>query len=67
MKITKGKLRGEVSEGMLCSLKELELSVHDYAYAVIKPAAVLGDYHPIDPANPPSRRTSGPETKSSAR
>lgn len=52
VKITRGKLRGEVSEGMLCSLKELELSVHDYAYAVIKPAAVLGDYHPIDPAKP---------------
>ena len=52
VKITKGKLRGVASEGMLCSLKELELTEHDYAYAVIKPAAILGDYQPSDPAKP---------------
>ena len=44
IKITKGKLRGEVSNGMLCSLKELQLDVHNAPYAVIKPAAILNDY-----------------------
>ncbi len=52
VKITKGKLRGVESDGMLCSLKELELTTHDFDYAVIKPAAILGDYHPIDPLKP---------------
>ncbi|MBQ7895161.1 MAG: phenylalanine--tRNA ligase subunit beta [Oscillospiraceae bacterium] len=52
VKITKGKLRGVASHGMLCSLKELDLTTHDYAYAAIKPAAILGDYHPIDPEKP---------------
>jgi len=33
-KIKKGKLRGEVSEGMLCSLSELGLTVHDFPYAI---------------------------------
>ena len=51
-KITKGKLRGVESDGMLCSLKELNVTVHDFPYAVIKPAALLNDYHPIDPAKP---------------
>ena len=32
--ITKGKLRGEVSCGMLCSLKELNLTVNDFPYAI---------------------------------
>ncbi len=32
--ITKGKLRGEKSNGMLCSLKELELTVGDFPYAI---------------------------------
>ena len=32
--IRKGKLRGEVSNGMLCSLSELGLSVHDFPYAI---------------------------------
>ena len=32
--ITKGKLRGEPSNGMLCSLKELNLTVGDFPYAI---------------------------------
>ncbi len=32
--ITKGKLRGEVSCGMLCSLKELDLTLGDFPYAI---------------------------------
>ena len=32
--ITKGKLRGEPSNGMLCSLKELGLTVNDFPYAI---------------------------------
>ena len=51
-KIEKGKLRGVESDGMLCSLKELDCDLHDFPYAEIKPAAILGDYHPIDPAKP---------------
>ena len=51
-KITKGKLRGVESCGMLCSLKELGVTVHDFPYGEIKPAAILNDYHPIDPAKP---------------
>ena len=46
-KITSGKLRGVVSEGMLCSLSELELDTHMFPYAVITPAAILGDYHAV--------------------
>ena len=34
VKIEKGKLRGVVSEGMLCSLGELGLTVNDYPYAI---------------------------------
>jgi len=53
VKIEKGKLRGVVSNGMLCSLKELNLTAdHDYPYAVITPAALLNDYHPLDPSKP---------------
>ena len=52
-KITKGKLRGVLSNGMLCSLKELNLTAeHDYPYAVIKAAALLNDYHPLDKDKP---------------
>ncbi len=47
-----GKLRGVSSDGMLCSLKELELTMHDYPEAEIIPAAILGDYRPLDPARP---------------
>ncbi len=50
--IHSGMLRGELSEGMLCSLKELNLTEHDYPYAMIRPAAILGDYHPTDPKKP---------------
>ena len=53
VKIEKGKLRGIESNGMLCSLKELGMTAeHDFPYAVITPAALLNDYHPIDPAKP---------------
>ena len=52
VKITKGKLRGVPSNGMLCSIKELDVTTHDFPYAEIKAAAILGDYHPIDPAKP---------------
>mgnify|MGYP001652657018 CR=1 FL=1 len=53
VKIEKGKLRGVLSNGMLCSLKELNLTAeHDYPYAVITPAALLNDYHPLDKDKP---------------
>ena len=52
VKITRGKLRGVLSDGMLCSLKELDVTTHDFPYAVIEAAAILGDYHPIDPLKP---------------
>jgi len=52
VKITKGKLRGVLSDGMLCSLKELNLDERDFPYAVITAAALLNDYHPIDPNKP---------------
>ena len=53
VKITKGKLRGVLSNGMLCSLKELGLTAeHDYPYAVIIPAALLNDYKPLDKDKP---------------
>ncbi len=32
--IKSGKLRGVISEGMLCSLSELGLTVHDFPYAI---------------------------------
>ena len=53
VKIEKGKLRGVPSNGMLCSLKELGMTAeHDFPYAVITPAALLNDYHPIDKDKP---------------
>ncbi len=51
-RIEKGKLRGVLSNGMLCSLKELELDERDFPYAVITAAAILGDYHPLDKNKP---------------
>lgn len=50
--ITCGELRGEISNGMMCSLKELGLDTHNFPYGTIKPAAILNDYQPIDPAKP---------------
>lgn len=53
VKIEKGELRGVESNGMLCSLKELGMTAeHDFPYAVITPAALLNDYHPIDKDKP---------------
>ena len=43
MKISKGKLRGVASNGMLCSLGELGLSVHDFPYAIEDGIFILGD------------------------
>ncbi len=51
-KITKGKLRGVPSAGMLCYLGELNLDEHNFPYAVITPAAILGDYHALNPEKP---------------
>ena len=51
-KIEKGKLRGVMSNGMLCSLSELGLDERDFPYAAITAAALLGDYKAIDPAKP---------------
>ena len=50
--IHSGKLRGVLSDGMLCSLKELDLTTHDFADGEIFAAAILGDYHPLDKAKP---------------
>ena len=52
VKIEKGKLRGEVSNGMMCGLSELGLEERDFPYAVIDPAAILGDYKPLDKEKP---------------
>ncbi|MBP3485785.1 MAG: phenylalanine--tRNA ligase subunit beta, partial [Oscillospiraceae bacterium] len=51
-KIEKGKLRGVVSNGMLCGLYELNLDERDFPYAVVVAAAILGDYKPLDPEKP---------------
>ena len=48
-KIEKGKLRGILSNGMLCSLSELGLDERDFPYGVVTAAALLNDYKPIDP------------------
>ncbi|MCI8803494.1 MAG: phenylalanine--tRNA ligase subunit beta [Oscillibacter sp.] len=50
--ITRGKLRGVLSDGMMCGLHELGLDERDFPYAVIEAAALLNDYKPIDPAKP---------------
>ena len=43
VKITKGKLRGVASNGMLCSLGELGLAVNDFPYAIEDGIFILGD------------------------
>ncbi len=52
VKIQKGKLRGVVSNGMFCGLSELGLDTRDFPYAVITPAAILGNYKPLDKDKP---------------
>ena len=42
-KIERGKLRGVLSDGMLCSLSELGLDERDFPYAAITAAALLND------------------------
>ena len=51
-KIEKGKLRGVLSNGMLCGMSELGLDERDFPYAAITPAALLNDYKPLDPSKP---------------
>ncbi len=51
--ITRGKLRGIWSNGMLCSLAELNLEIRDFPYGKVKAAAILGDYHVL-PGEKPS-------------
>ena len=51
-KIERGKLRGVLSNGMLCGMSELGLDERDFPYAAITPAALLNDYHPLDPSKP---------------
>ncbi|MEG0854750.1 MAG: phenylalanine--tRNA ligase subunit beta, partial [Angelakisella sp.] len=41
--IKKGKLRGQESCGMLCSLGELELTTHDFPYAIAEGIFILGE------------------------
>ncbi len=43
VKIKKGKLRGAVSEGMFCSIAELELTTHDMPGAIEDGILILGD------------------------
>ncbi len=62
-KIESGKFRGVASNGMLCSLKELNLDERDFPYAVITAAAILSDYTPIDPAKPSIPADSKPGDK----
>ncbi len=42
-KITKGKMRGVVSQGMFCSVAELGITVHDFPYAIEDGIFLLGD------------------------
>ena len=41
--ITKGKLRGEVSNGMLCGLEELGLTLNDFPNAILDGIWILND------------------------
>lgn len=65
-KIEKGKLRGVVSNGMMCGLSELGLDERDFPYAVITAAALLNDYHPLDKDKPSIPPISRPGTRYSA-
>lgn len=47
IKIKKGKLRGEVSNGMLCSFEELGLSQEDVPYAVADGILILDKPYPL--------------------
>ncbi len=49
VKIKKGKLRGVESNGMLCSLGELGLTVHDFPYAIEDGIFVLEDEEGCEP------------------
>ncbi len=51
-KIEKGKLRGVLSNGMMCGLSELGLDERDFPYAAVVPAALLNDYKPLDKDKP---------------
>ena len=42
-RITRGKLRGIASEGMMCSVAELGITVHDFPYAIEDGIFILGD------------------------
>lgn len=63
VKITKGKLRGETSNGMLCSLKELALDTHNAPYAAIRAAAILNDYSCLKGEKPSLPETLTPGDK----
>ncbi len=45
--IKKGKLRGELSEGMMCSIQELNLTKHDYPDACDDGIWVLKENTPL--------------------
>lgn len=45
--INKGKLRGEISEGMMCSLGELNLTVHDFPECIEDGIAILNPDTPV--------------------
>ncbi len=47
IKIKKGKLRGEVSNGMLCSFEELGLSQEDVPYAIADGILILDKEYPL--------------------
>ena len=65
MKIEKGKLRGVVSNGMLCSLKELNLTVeHDYLMPLSSPQQFWMTTSLWTRKSPPSQRIFSPDIRS---
>ena len=56
-KIEKGKLRGVLSDGMLCGLAELGLDERDFPYAAITPPPFWGTTSPWTRTSPPSPPT----------